>query len=139
MAAPNNETVGWHDVDDETLNLIIQLQQDDLRQLLAPADGGRNARRGPSDAELAIRLYNEELNNVAAVASDRHLTLQIEEENQGHYDLESELEYEDSDTDPVEVRAFAVAVQSSATSVDSAGKHAAARNGMKSIYTIARK
>ncbi|KAI0851948.1 hypothetical protein F5Y00DRAFT_274217 [Daldinia vernicosa] len=80
MAAPGNPTEEWYAADDETLNLIIQLQQEDLRELLAPANG-EHTEGELIDAELAIRLYDIELNNAATIASDRQLVRQIREGN----------------------------------------------------------
>ncbi|KAI1471700.1 uncharacterized protein F4812DRAFT_467676 [Daldinia caldariorum] len=107
MAAPNNTTTaGWYDIDHETLNLIIHLQQDDIRQFAALDNSENvqgNARGELSDVELAIRLYGEELNNAATVASDRRITSRMRREEGVGYDTVSEPESDGSD-DIIEVR-----------------------------------
>ncbi|GKT47380.1 ATP-dependent RNA helicase DEAH12, chloroplastic [Colletotrichum spaethianum] len=64
-------------MDDETLRLVLELQQDDLRELQQIGNVE------PSDDQLALNLYREELVSLATVISDRAVSRRIIEEEAG--------------------------------------------------------
>ncbi|KAK1997828.1 IBR finger domain-containing protein [Colletotrichum falcatum] len=65
------------DMDDETLQLVVRLQQEDLREL---QQGNTRLLNDLQDDQMALELYQEELNHLASMASNRAMARSIEEE-----------------------------------------------------------
>ncbi|TVY29615.1 putative E3 ubiquitin-protein ligase [Lachnellula hyalina] len=65
-------------LDDETANLILQLQISDGLELYETFEGKGKHREGElSDAQLALQIYTEDLKRHATIASDRQMTKSI--------------------------------------------------------------
>ncbi|KAI3323796.1 hypothetical protein HD806DRAFT_495616 [Xylariaceae sp. AK1471] len=68
----------WSSADDESLCLILDLLREDVRQMASNSKGKQ--REGVlSDAELALQLYTEDLNQATIYATDRRMTRSIQE------------------------------------------------------------
>ncbi|KAK1989245.1 IBR finger domain-containing protein [Colletotrichum cereale] len=83
------EAESLDDMDDETLQLILELQQNDLREL---QHGNVQPFDGHQDDQMAIELYQEELASLAAMASDRAMARRIEEEEAAEADREEPID-----------------------------------------------
>jgi hypothetical protein len=64
------------DFDEQTANLIIQLQIEDAERLSRFSKG--KSREGQvSDAEIALQMYKQDLNTISSIISDRRMTQSI--------------------------------------------------------------
>ncbi|KAI1464732.1 uncharacterized protein F4812DRAFT_466974 [Daldinia caldariorum] len=78
MAAIENMVRDWVIADEKDLCLITALLLDDAEQMTSAAKG-KQLEGTLTDAEFALQLYSEELNNAASFASDRQMTRSIQE------------------------------------------------------------
>ena len=61
-----------HELDDETATLILQLQSRDIEELMSLKKGkGRNG--DISDADLAVTIYQQELQSMSVILADRSM------------------------------------------------------------------
>ncbi|KAI1150465.1 hypothetical protein F4825DRAFT_468172 [Nemania diffusa] len=72
------EQPAWSCPDDESLDLILSLLREDAQQVKSTSKGKQ--REGTlSDADIALRLYTEELSRATTYASDRRMTRSIQD------------------------------------------------------------
>src|SRR5437667_10371187 len=65
-------------MDNETANVILDLQLQDVEDLFN-ARKGKNKESEPSDADVALTIYSEELRMIKAILSDRRMACSISE------------------------------------------------------------
>ncbi|KAI1745308.1 hypothetical protein F4680DRAFT_98806 [Xylaria scruposa] len=96
----------WSCADDESLGLIFSLLREDALQV-GSGSKGKQAERSLSDADLALRLYTEELEKATMYVSDRRMTKSIQEAV--HNDADELLECEQEERIARNDRQIAVA------------------------------
>ncbi|KAI1124109.1 hypothetical protein F5Y10DRAFT_250346 [Nemania abortiva] len=67
----------WSSMDDESLDTILSLLREDV-SLFVSSSKGKQVEGAPSDADLALQLYTEELSRATIYASDRRMTKSIQ-------------------------------------------------------------
>ncbi|KAL8643787.1 MAG: hypothetical protein Q9226_008120, partial [Calogaya cf. arnoldii] len=70
MEATNPHPYTLQDVDDASAALILQLQREDVEELQRLSKG-KHREDEVSDADLAIELFQQDLQETSAVLSDR--------------------------------------------------------------------
>ncbi|KAI0975005.1 hypothetical protein F4678DRAFT_359210 [Xylaria arbuscula] len=73
----DRERPAWLSIDDESLNLILSLQNENASQMRSLSKG-KQVEGSLSDAEFALQLYSEELERAAVYASDRRMTKSLQ-------------------------------------------------------------
>ncbi|KAI1437921.1 hypothetical protein GGR50DRAFT_691682 [Xylaria sp. CBS 124048] len=93
MATTMEEIVrpAWSTTDDETLSLILALAREDILHATSTARG-KQKQGSISDAELALQLYAQELDQAATYLADRRMIQSIANALQA--DINAVLEYE---------------------------------------------
>ncbi|KAK1992789.1 IBR finger domain-containing protein [Colletotrichum falcatum] len=69
-----------YDIDDETLNLVLQVQIEDLENIKQRSKG-KHRQDEITDAALAVETYESDLRSLILVASDRRMCKSIEKAN----------------------------------------------------------
>ncbi|KAI1293251.1 hypothetical protein F5Y03DRAFT_332428 [Xylaria venustula] len=73
------EQPAWSSIDDESLNLILSLQDEDAsRMRMRSHSKGKQIEGVSSDADLALQLHAEELERAAVCVSDRKMTKSLQ-------------------------------------------------------------
>lgn len=64
-------------MDEETIDLVLKLQIEDLQSLFSKRKGKAIEGRAPSDGELAVELQKEELQRLQTLLADNRMTRSI--------------------------------------------------------------
>ncbi|KAL7624603.1 hypothetical protein AAE478_006170 [Parahypoxylon ruwenzoriense] len=94
MASTETFVPNSFSTDDETFSLIVNLLLEDVQQAASSAKG-KQKEGVISDADLALRLYAEELGNAAVFASDRRMTRSVQRAIQADGDALGQSEREE--------------------------------------------